>query len=146
MRVVTHGPAVCRRSVHVLCFFFFFQAEDGIRDWSVTGVQTCALPIFVSSWPAQIDRFNIFLHFDTTMIRCAVPEQNEALVWVVLAKIFNKDGCPITIRCLGWNHDGITRKRFDRTVIGLSLTKIGHRDFDPLCAWSPDIATCIIPD
>src|SRR5438093_447613 len=24
--------------------FFFFQAEDGIRDWSVTGVQTCALP------------------------------------------------------------------------------------------------------
>ena len=24
---------------------FFFQAEDGIRDWSVIGVQTCALPI-----------------------------------------------------------------------------------------------------
>src|SRR5437016_8952339 len=29
----------------ISCFFFFFQAEDGIRDWSVTGVQTCALPI-----------------------------------------------------------------------------------------------------
>src|SRR5215216_7749019 len=29
----------------VLCFFFFFQAEDGIRDDLVTGVQTCALPI-----------------------------------------------------------------------------------------------------
>src|SRR3990170_3268511 len=28
-------------------FFFFFQAEDGIRDDLVTGVQTCALPIFV---------------------------------------------------------------------------------------------------
>src|SRR6185369_1282212 len=27
-------------------FFFFFQAEDGIRDSSVTGVQTCALPIW----------------------------------------------------------------------------------------------------
>ena len=27
------------------CFFFFFQAEDGIRDYDVTGVQTCALPI-----------------------------------------------------------------------------------------------------
>src|SRR5258706_7201198 len=25
--------------------YFIFQAEDGIRDWSVTGVQTCALPI-----------------------------------------------------------------------------------------------------
>src|SRR2546429_7043413 len=30
-------------AVHV---FFFFQAEDGIRDVAVTGVQTCALPIF----------------------------------------------------------------------------------------------------
>src|SRR2546430_10231942 len=28
------------------CFFFFFQAEDGIRDLTVTGVQTCALPIY----------------------------------------------------------------------------------------------------
>src|SRR5437588_5933700 len=28
-------------------FFFFFQAEDGIRDHCVTGVQTCALPILV---------------------------------------------------------------------------------------------------
>src|ERR1019366_3548146 len=28
--------------------FFFFQAEDGIRDWSVTGVQTCALPIWIA--------------------------------------------------------------------------------------------------
>src|SRR5699024_11371619 len=28
------------------CFCFFFQAEDGIRDRNVTGVQTCALPIF----------------------------------------------------------------------------------------------------
>src|SRR6266540_3878932 len=29
-----------------IVFFFFFQAEDGIRDRDVTGVQTCALPIF----------------------------------------------------------------------------------------------------
>src|SRR5260370_26391567 len=32
-------------SLSVLVLFFFFQAEDGIRDSSVTGVQTCALPI-----------------------------------------------------------------------------------------------------
>src|SRR5256884_6798090 len=31
-------------AMHVVCFFF--QAEDGIRDVAVTGVQTCALPIF----------------------------------------------------------------------------------------------------
>src|SRR5687768_18204723 len=29
--------------------YFFFQAEDGIRDVAVTGVQTCALPIFAAS-------------------------------------------------------------------------------------------------
>ena len=29
----------------------FFQAEDGIRDSSVTGVQTCALPIFIAPLP-----------------------------------------------------------------------------------------------
>ena len=29
--------------------FFFFQAEDGIRDTSVTGVQTCALPIWAAA-------------------------------------------------------------------------------------------------
>src|SRR5256885_8671252 len=32
-------------SYHFVLFFFFFQAEDGIRDYKVTGVQTCALPI-----------------------------------------------------------------------------------------------------
>src|SRR5256886_5426867 len=32
-------------NIYALFFFFFFQAEDGIRDLTVTGVQTCALPI-----------------------------------------------------------------------------------------------------
>src|SRR5256885_3885792 len=37
------------RSVSVITsFFFFFQAEDGIRDYKVTGVQTCALPIWAT--------------------------------------------------------------------------------------------------
>src|SRR5690606_39533399 len=36
------------QTVSCLCVFFFFQAEDGIRDFHVTGVQTCALPICCS--------------------------------------------------------------------------------------------------
>src|SRR5256885_11492640 len=32
---------------------FFFQAEDGIRDYKVTGVQTCALPIFHNSFAME---------------------------------------------------------------------------------------------
>src|SRR3712207_7507195 len=35
----------------LLCVFFFFQAEDGIRDIGVTGVQTCALPILITHAP-----------------------------------------------------------------------------------------------
>src|SRR2546425_5324371 len=37
---------VLSHSVVLSLFFFFFQAEDGIRDKLVTGVQTCALPIY----------------------------------------------------------------------------------------------------
>src|SRR5256886_9637536 len=52
-RVVLSKPAkqtfevglVYGSGVSVVCAVFFFQAEDGIRDLTVTGVQTCALPI-----------------------------------------------------------------------------------------------------
>src|SRR2546426_2019917 len=36
--------------------YFFFQAEDGIRDYKVTGVQTCALPIYVPLGVRDIER------------------------------------------------------------------------------------------
>src|SRR5258708_28821271 len=35
----------CHTEISMIAIFFFFQAEDGIRDDLVTGVQTCALPI-----------------------------------------------------------------------------------------------------
>src|SRR2546430_5265964 len=38
-----------------LAVFFFFQAEDGIRDLTVTGVQTCALPILKRTCPERAD-------------------------------------------------------------------------------------------
>src|SRR2546425_412719 len=43
--------------VSLLCqtYVFFFQAEDGIRDKLVTGVQTCALPISQRVWPIRCD-------------------------------------------------------------------------------------------
>src|SRR5947209_12157405 len=43
--VLCSGGDFCT-SVFCFFFFFFFQAEDGIRDIGVTGVQTCALPIY----------------------------------------------------------------------------------------------------
>src|SRR5262249_58259743 len=42
-----------KRAEEDVWFLFFFQAEDGIRDWSVTGVQTCALPIFRRAQPIE---------------------------------------------------------------------------------------------
>src|ERR1035437_10935854 len=39
--------------VRICRLFVFFQAEDGIRDIGVTGVQTCALPICIPLWTSQ---------------------------------------------------------------------------------------------
>src|SRR5690606_39632240 len=40
-------------------FCFFFQAEDGIRDFHVTGVQTCALPIWIN--PPYFDKLKVIV-------------------------------------------------------------------------------------
>src|SRR2546426_5765331 len=44
-----------------LVLFFFFQAEDGIRDYKVTGVQTCALPILPALRSARQDELELVL-------------------------------------------------------------------------------------
>src|SRR2546430_10371147 len=44
-------------------FIFFFQAEDGIRDLTVTGVQTCALPICFRRFPSWMWRNTVVLEF-----------------------------------------------------------------------------------
>src|SRR5205823_11884215 len=69
-------------AVHsVLVFFFFFQAEDGLRDKLVTGVQTCALPIsgFVrnavpSSMAIAIPHAATTDGGDTSVRRCRRPK------------------------------------------------------------------------
>src|SRR5438552_7394874 len=49
----------------LMSIFFFFQAEDGIRDDLVTGVQTCALPIFIPSRKAS----NLVSHYMKAIMR-----------------------------------------------------------------------------
>src|SRR2546430_6536612 len=56
--VIKNMTLISTYCVAVVSFVFFFQAEDGIRDLTVTGVQTCALPI----WSALSA---IFLRFGT---------------------------------------------------------------------------------
>jgi len=43
--------------VFISCDFFFLQAGDGIRDYKVTGVQTCALPICYKKIAGKKNRF-----------------------------------------------------------------------------------------
>src|SRR5258708_26698573 len=50
---MTRRPARKYRRFLLSTSVFFFQAEDGIRDDLVTGVQTCALPIYVDSSKPQ---------------------------------------------------------------------------------------------
>src|SRR5256885_5577688 len=59
--------------------FFFFQAEDGIRDYKVTGVQTCALPIYVvpETFEASlmlVSHVLMLLHVPVTRVVRAIGE------------------------------------------------------------------------
>src|SRR6266567_5197859 len=87
-------------------FFFFFQAEDGIRVLTVTGVQTCALPI-LAVVPALEKRYSIC---DTSGVPaacraaisagvaqpCAVPVTDVAMPATVS---FGEPGTPVTVTC-----------------------------------------------
>src|SRR5256885_8168124 len=58
-----------------LLWFFFFQAEDGIRDYKVTGVQTCALPILsMTGMPSVIQTINPMPALAASIIASAAPE------------------------------------------------------------------------
>src|SRR6266704_5222171 len=71
-----------------LYFFFFFQAEDGIRDRNVTGVQTCALPILDALY-----RENSF-----EVPRALVDEQVQRLQVDAARRIGAKDASQVPAR------------------------------------------------
>src|SRR2546422_8994145 len=58
-------------------YFFFFQAEDGIRDVAVTGVQTCALPIWFTTKTVGMAKLRNSWHLNVQALRFAWNEQKQ---------------------------------------------------------------------
>src|SRR5204863_4005232 len=68
--------------------FFFFQAEDGIRDLYVTGVQTCALPISIASRTCEsIEKLVGEIRTSVEDIRETVDQQLKAVLQSVQADV-----------------------------------------------------------
>src|SRR5215211_936752 len=70
--------------------FFFFQAEDGIRDHCVTGVQTCALPIcddatLMRALLATKPRLNLRAHGETPIFYAARLKRLQTLELLIAA-------------------------------------------------------------
>src|SRR5215211_8240898 len=77
-------------------FFFFFQAEDGIRVHCVTGVQTCALPIFDADPLRQFERWyeeaGEVVEFPEAVALATATAGGSPSVRMVLAKSYGHGG------------------------------------------------------
>src|SRR6266700_8018136 len=67
-------------------FFFFFQAEDGIRDFHVTGVQTCALPISQESTPELVNEHRSLSHASLSELHPDISFAVEEVVFKALSQ------------------------------------------------------------
>src|SRR2546429_4243298 len=72
-------------SVYFVIFFFFFQAEDGIRDVAVTGVQTCALPILNGQYLSMTPAEDLFPLVAPQLEKLGVNGNREAVLKAIAA-------------------------------------------------------------
>src|SRR2546430_5349279 len=79
---------------YVWYFFFFFQAEDGIRDLTVTGVQTCALPIF-SDFAGVLDSASL-AHMEAVITEVRAKTRGEIAV-VTLSDIADRPAADVAL-------------------------------------------------
>src|SRR6266496_5563848 len=68
-----------------LFFFFFVQAEDGIRDLYVTGVQTCALPISMSAMTRGWNRDHV-----ASIVRDTLTDVIEPIIYAEALELFDE--------------------------------------------------------
>src|SRR5205814_4134945 len=94
----------------------------------------------------HIAALNVFLHLYTAVIRSSTPTDDETLSFKLLAQKLDKDHRPTSISSITGDNDKVARHRINSSIIGLSLTLICNRKFNPLIAWSPYVATGILPN
>src|SRR5256885_9855113 len=79
--------------------FFFFQAEDGIRDYKVTGVQTCALPIFQVGQTLAIKNSDGILHNIKAKAKTNRPFNISQPSVMTSNKTFDKPEVMVPLEC-----------------------------------------------
>src|SRR5256886_16060853 len=100
----------------VIFFFFFFQAEDGIRDLTVTGVQTCALPISIATAAEGLSSGAA----DASAAKAA-STSTGVRTFVVTTQIENRSGL------LKPGMTGLAKVvGGDRRVVDLVMRRLGH--------------------
>src|SRR5437016_10801171 len=77
--------------------FFFFQAGDGIRYWSVTGVQTCALPIFTGAGTWRVPVNPASGAVVGAMVRSACSDSAAARAGGLLSSLFSPLGARLVV-------------------------------------------------
>src|SRR5256884_1591445 len=90
-------------SIHIV-LFFFFQAEDGIRDVAVTGVQTCALPISCS--------YTIPTGSDPRLVNVEITVGSG--MPMKIGKVDNAGACPASG---GWYYDNNMTPKIGRAHV-----------------------------
>src|SRR2546427_9165626 len=95
----TGGCSAFAGGVCSSCVFFFFQAEDGIRDLTVTGVQTCALPISVQGSVARSKQIHMNIDLGRGGARCpallitsTASGQGKTTLTAALARLHARQG------------------------------------------------------
>src|SRR2546425_1425383 len=101
----------------VVLIFFFFQAEDGIRDKLVTGVQTCALPISSMYWSLNPFTDAEVVFHDPTVTELKLQYMDESGAWQDAWDGANDKATPRAVRItLGTTLNGRTERLPPLTV------------------------------
>src|SRR5437667_4103719 len=117
-RSATSVPKFSAGGVMRIYFCFFFQAEDGIRDRDVTGVQTCALPISTCRPTGLIVSAFCSVSLDPPQILVCVDHKSQSYPAL-------RDGGHFAVNFLGDGHEDISR-RFATTRLD-KFDGVAHR-------------------